>query len=56
MRIGYRKAIVFHGLDQDGRSGMDELSTLGVSRLGILKEKKYVLNLTQSKSFQMNNS
>lgn len=38
MRIGYRKAIVFHGLDQDGRSGMDELSTLGVSTLGILKE------------------
>ena len=38
MRIGYRKAIVFHGLDQDGRSGMDELSTLGVSSLGILKE------------------
>ena len=36
-RIGYRKAILFHGFDQDGDRGMDELSTLGVSRLGILK-------------------
>jgi anthranilate phosphoribosyltransferase len=37
-RIGYRKAIVFHGLEQDGDKGMDELSTLGISRLGILEE------------------
>lgn len=37
-RIGYRKAIVFHGFEQDGNRGMDELSTLGVSKLGILEE------------------
>ena len=37
-QIGYQKAIVFHGFDQDGDRGMDELSTLGISRLGILKE------------------
>lgn len=27
--MGYRKGIVAHGLDADGRRGMDELSTLG---------------------------
>jgi anthranilate phosphoribosyltransferase len=37
-QIGYQKAIVFHGFGGDGLMGMDELSTLGVSRLGILKE------------------
>ncbi len=37
-QIGYKKAIVFHGFDRNGNRGMDELSTLGVSRLGILKE------------------
>jgi anthranilate phosphoribosyltransferase len=37
-QIGYQKAIVFHGFDRDGLMGMDELSTLGVSRLGILTE------------------
>jgi anthranilate phosphoribosyltransferase len=35
-RIGYRKAIVFHGWADDRERGMDELSTLGPSRLGIL--------------------
>jgi anthranilate phosphoribosyltransferase len=37
-QIGYQKAIVFHGFDKEGLRGMDELSTLGVSRLGILTE------------------
>jgi anthranilate phosphoribosyltransferase len=37
-RIGYRKAVVFHGWDEKGDRGMDELSTLGKSRLGLLKE------------------
>lgn len=27
--IGYRRAMVVHGLDADGRKGMDEVSTLG---------------------------
>ena len=31
--IGYRRALVVHGLDADGRRGMDELSNLGVSRV-----------------------
>ena len=37
-KIGYKKAMVFHGLDDGSKGGMDELSTLGFSRLGILKE------------------
>lgn len=37
-KIGYKKAILFHGLDDDSKNGMDELSTLGTSKLGILKE------------------
>jgi anthranilate phosphoribosyltransferase len=36
-KIGYWKAIVFHGFNMDGDRGMDELSTLSVSRLGILE-------------------
>jgi anthranilate phosphoribosyltransferase len=38
-RIGYRKAILFHGWNEKREAGMDELSTLGPSRLGILNEK-----------------
>ncbi|MCK9378154.1 MAG: anthranilate phosphoribosyltransferase [Syntrophobacterales bacterium] len=38
-RIGYRKAILFHGWAADRERGMDELSTLGPSRLGILDGK-----------------
>ena len=37
-KIGYQKALVFHGLDRDENQGMDELSTLGISMMGILKE------------------
>ncbi|RLC26832.1 MAG: anthranilate phosphoribosyltransferase [Deltaproteobacteria bacterium] len=37
-RIGYRRALVFHGFDETGQKGMDELSSLGVSRMGILGE------------------
>jgi anthranilate phosphoribosyltransferase len=31
--IGYRRALVVHGLDADGRQGIDELSNLGESRV-----------------------
>jgi anthranilate phosphoribosyltransferase len=31
--IGYQRALVVHGFDGDGRRGMDELSTLGESRV-----------------------
>jgi len=37
-RIGYRKAAVYFGLGADGNQGMDELSTLGPSRIGILEK------------------
>lgn len=37
-RIGYRKAAVYFGRGPDGDSGMDELSTLGPSRLGVLDQ------------------
>ncbi|NLD37734.1 MAG: anthranilate phosphoribosyltransferase [Desulfatiglans sp.] len=33
-RIGYEKGIVFHGFNNDMSAGMDELSTLGISRIG----------------------
>jgi anthranilate phosphoribosyltransferase len=33
-RIGYEKGIVFHGFNSDMSAGMDELSTLGNSRIG----------------------
>jgi len=36
--IGYKRAIVIHGLDSDGVSGMDEASTLGVTIVSELKE------------------
>jgi anthranilate phosphoribosyltransferase len=36
--IGYKRAIVIHGLDNDGVSGMDEASTLGVTLVSELKE------------------
>jgi len=37
-RIGYRKAAVYFGRGADGNQGMDELSTLGPSRLGVLEK------------------
>ncbi|MDI9556072.1 MAG: anthranilate phosphoribosyltransferase [Pseudomonadota bacterium] len=36
-RIGYRRAVLCHGWDECGRVGMDEISNLGPSRLGILE-------------------
>ena len=36
--IGYKRAIVVHGLDGEELSGMDEASTLGVSIISELKE------------------
>lgn len=35
-RIGYKKALVVHGFNKDMTKGMDELSTLGVTRMGFL--------------------
>jgi anthranilate phosphoribosyltransferase len=37
-KIGYRKAILCHGWDEQRQKGMDELSTLGHSTLGVLEE------------------
>ncbi|MEI7615962.1 MAG: anthranilate phosphoribosyltransferase [Actinomycetota bacterium] len=46
--IGYKRAIVIHGLDGDGKSGMDEASTLGMTIVSELKEngiiKEYSLS------------
>ncbi len=33
-KIGYKKAMVVHGFNKDMTKGMDELSTLGVTRIG----------------------
>jgi anthranilate phosphoribosyltransferase len=41
-RIGYRKGIVFHGFNSDKSAGMDELSTLGISRVGYFDNKRGV--------------
>ncbi len=35
-RIGYKKALVVHGFNKEMTKGMDELSTLGITRLGLL--------------------
>ena len=37
-RIGYSRAMVFHGLNADGSKGMDEISTLGQTRISELDE------------------
>ena len=37
-RIGYQKGLVFHGFNMDKTAGMDELSTLGVSKVGFFKK------------------
>ena len=37
-KIGYQKAIIFHGLDRKGLKGMDELSTIGTSHVGFLNK------------------
>lgn len=39
-RIGYEKGIVFHGFNSDMSAGMDELSTLGLTRIGYFKNKR----------------
>lgn len=36
--IGYKKALVVHGLAEDGKQGMDEASTLGETLMAELKE------------------
>jgi anthranilate phosphoribosyltransferase len=41
-RIGYKKGIVFHGFNSDMSAGMDELSTLGVSRIGYFNKNNKV--------------
>jgi len=42
--IGYKKAIVVHGLDRDGVYGMDEASTLGTTIVAELKENGEIEN------------
>ncbi|OFV67207.1 MAG: anthranilate phosphoribosyltransferase [Candidatus Syntrophoarchaeum caldarius] len=36
--IGYKRALVFHGKNNDGSRGMDEISTLGETTIGELDE------------------
>jgi anthranilate phosphoribosyltransferase len=57
-RIGYRKAIVFFGRNEDGDLCMDELSTLGSSRIGIFEENRgeqYIDLHYQTLGFQKGN-
>ena len=44
--IGYKKALVLHGLDGDGKSGMDEASILGETRVAELREDGSVVNFS----------
>lgn len=44
--IGYKKAIVVHGMDRDGQKGMDEASTLGETVVAELKEDGSIINYT----------
>ncbi len=37
-QIGYKKGLVFHGFNMDRTAGMDELSTLGVSKIGFFRK------------------
>ena len=43
-QIGYRRACVVHGLNADGTKGMDELSTLGETKISELKEDGSIEN------------
>jgi anthranilate phosphoribosyltransferase len=38
-RIGYRKGMVFHGFNKERSAGMDELSTIGASRIVCFNDK-----------------
>lgn len=42
--IGYRRAIVIHGLSEDGIHGMDEASTLGENFISELKEDGEIID------------
>lgn len=42
--IGYKKALVVHGLSEDGTVGMDEASTLGETFIAELKEDGTITN------------
>jgi anthranilate phosphoribosyltransferase len=42
--IGYKKALVVHGLSEDGTQGMDEASTLGETFIAELKEDGTIVN------------
>jgi len=46
--IGYKRAIVIHGLDKDGVSGMDEASTLGMTIVSELKENGIIQDYSVS--------
>ncbi len=39
-RIGYKKGLVVHGLNADSTAGMDELSTLGITKAGYFGENR----------------
>jgi anthranilate phosphoribosyltransferase len=45
--IGFKRALVMHGLDHDGKNGMDEVSSLGETHVAELKQdgaiEKYTL-------------
>ncbi|MDD2234789.1 MAG: anthranilate phosphoribosyltransferase [Desulfitobacteriaceae bacterium] len=42
--IGYKKALVVHGLSEDGTQGMDEASTLGETFIAELQEDGTIVN------------
>jgi anthranilate phosphoribosyltransferase len=44
--IGYRRAIVVHGMSADGGQGMDEISTLGETLVAELTEEGEILEYT----------
>lgn len=44
--IGYKRAIVFHGLNEDGTKGMDEVSTLGETFIAELHESGEIITYT----------
>lgn len=46
--IGYRRAVVFHGLNEDGTKGMDEISSIGETVIAELYESGEVATYTIS--------
>jgi len=44
--IGYKRALVFHGKNHDGSRGMDEISTIGETTIGELRENGEISRYT----------